>query len=1143
LKDARNEILVKLDAIFESVSMEKFIPDGYNPQETSIRNLKESDIIIFLISPYYGVLIDKCSLVKECKAECPMKTNKGRISYTHCEYKTAIAEKKHHQTYLIEDPYSLEFLEKNNQTNIGFIELKKIQYLKNLLTEFKSSNLEISKFSEFEKEISNEIFSIIRESEVKKVIELITHNLAGFIIQLYSDGQINFNQFIGRRKELSFLLENIDDKIEVYGVGGVGKTTLIQIALLLQKLKGRKILMIGIAKTYASGSDLRDFRIKCKEEQYITDSQKKITIYDIVNALLKIKILSNPEEIKKKSKNEIIEFLSTLIRNEENLILFIDDFQYADGNVQKLVMELDNVIIASRRRTHLAQKEIYLSGFGAEHKDVHADQHQVEDFYFRIIDEIFSTNKQALTLLKNISVLNTDLETNILRECAEKSFTTENFNKHFNELIDAGMLKRKEGNEGIYDFSFQHFQDALRIKADKESHEKALNYYYKKKECLNNNYRIENDLEVLFHKTRLNPNEELVKDFSEISKKLLPIHYKRLTEIGEELKNKVEDKFKISILFALGILYRNAKKFEETERYLQEASKIGKAMQEKDIEVPVITITQIFENLGRTYYNLKRFELAEQYLLNALKLWKILAENDLKEFLYSVASTQNTLGDLYFKLMRFEEAEITYKKALEIYKKLASEHSEDFLPGVILPYTGLASLYLKLGRYKDAKSSYEGLLEVTKKLAEKNPEAFLINVAETQSALGLIYNILGQLEEAEIVYQEAIDTFKELAAKNPEVDKTHIAKTQKTLGDIYRRLGRFGEAETTYKELLAIIIELAKKNPDAYMPDVASTQSNLGFLYSDLKRFEEAEMAFQKALEIYKALAAKNPEVYKTHIAETQKPLGVLYSELGRFEEAETAFQKVLEIYIALAKKNPDDYKPNVAEAQGYLGAFYSDINRFKEAETAYQESLEIIVELVEKNPDFYWPQEAMTLNQLGNMYSELKRFEEAESAFLESIMIYKDLAKKNPDLYKSNISETYNDLGILYSELKRFEEAETAYQEALEMYKELAEKNPDAYKPNVARTQYNLGILYSKLKRFEEAETAYQEALEIDPKDSNTWYNKACLESLRNSRIKAIEYLDKAIGLDKKYVEMAKSDKDFDNIRTSKEFKDIIGE
>jgi len=98
-------------------------------------------------------------------------------------------------------------------------------------------------------------------------------------------------------------------------------------------------------------------------------------------------------------------------------------------------------------------------------------------------------------------------------------------------------------------------------------------------------------------------------------------------------------------------------------------------------------------------------------------------------------------------------------------------------------------------------------------------------------------------------------------------------------------------------------------------------------------------------------------------------------------------------------------------------------------------------------------------------------------------------------------------------------------------------------YDPDVAITQSTLGLLYHMLRRFEEAETAYQEALEIDPRDSNTWYNKACLESLRNFKEKSIESLKKAIDLDKKYIEMAKSDEDFDTIRTLKEFKEIIGE
>ncbi|MHA1478004.1 MAG: TPR end-of-group domain-containing protein, partial [Promethearchaeota archaeon] len=149
----------------------------------------------------------------------------------------------------------------------------------------------------------------------------------------------------------------------------------------------------------------------------------------------------------------------------------------------------------------------------------------------------------------------------------------------------------------------------------------------------------------------------------------------------------------------------------------------------------------------------------------------------------------------------------------------------------------------------------------------------------------------------------------------------------------------------------------------------------------------------------------------------------------------------------------------------------------------------------------------------------------------------------KNPDAYLPDVTMTQNNLGILYADLGRFAEAETAYKAALDTYKKLAEMNPEAYLPRVAMTQNNLGILYVNLGRFEEAEIAIQEALEIDPRDSNTWYNKACIESISDFKEKSIESLKRAIELDKKWVELAKSDEDFDNVRTSKEFKEIIRE
>ncbi|NET60559.1 MAG: tetratricopeptide repeat protein [Symploca sp. SIO2E6] len=70
----------------------------------------------------------------------------------------------------------------------------------------------------------------------------------------------------------------------------------------------------------------------------------------------------------------------------------------------------------------------------------------------------------------------------------------------------------------------------------------------------------------------------------------------------------------------------------------------------------------------------------------------------------------------------------------------------------------------------------------------------------------------------------------------------------------------------------------------------------------------------------------------------------------------------------------------------------------------------------------------------------------------------------------------------------------------------------------------------------------SYDRAIEIKPDDGAAWYNKACCYGLQNNIDLAIQNLQQAINLNPdKYREMAKTDSDFDNIRSEPRFQELI--
>jgi len=215
---------------------------------------------------------------------------------------------------------------------------------------------------------------------------------------------------------------------------------------------------------------------------------------------------------------------------------------------------------------------------------------------------------------------------------------------------------------------------------------------------------------------------------------------------------------------------------------------------------------------------------------------------------------------------------------------------------------------------------------------------------------------------------------------------------------------------------------------------------------------------------------------------------------------------------------------------------------KFEEAEQMHLEALKIKRKLAEINPSQVLPSLALTLIDLGDLYAGLNKFEDAEPMYSEALKISKQLAEQNPEVYFHNVAIINNCLGNVYVKLQKFEEAQTMYLDALKIFKIFAKEDPKTYLYNVTDVQNNLGNLFMILKNLEKAGYYLVKAFKKDPTNVEILYNTACLESLRNNQVKALELLTKVIELDKNCIERALKDKRLDNIRNLKEFKDLIG-
>lgn len=125
-----------------------------------------------------------------------------------------------------------------------------------------------------------------------------------------------------------------------------------------------------------------------------------------------------------------------------------------------------------------------------------------------------------------------------------------------------------------------------------------------------------------------------------------------------------------------------------------------------------------------------------------------------------------------------------------------------------------------------------------------------------------------------------------------------------------------------------------------------------------------------------------------------------------------------------------------------------------------------------------------------------------------------------------------YNSLSSLVHQQGRFNNV-------MALFKGKINLNPNDTKFVVVH--YNLGLFYHQEDKLDDAIMQVQKVIELFPNFAEAHYNLACLYSINKEQAKAIESFKKATILDPKLARKSENEEDFDNIRQSSEFQQLI--
>lgn len=564
--------------------------------------------------------------------------------------------------------------------------------------------------------------------------------------------------------------------------------------------------------------------------------------------------------------------------------------------------------------------------------------------------------------------------------------------------------------------------------------------------------------------------------------------------------------------------------------------------------VPALT------GLGRIWFDEGRVDHAHEVYHKAHALLAHLAERpNLKPEERMVLKTTEQRVLVQIGLGNVALAEDKLGKAAQIFRQ-AIEVS----PNYARAFTGLGFTLERLNRPEEALTAFHTALEV-------DPDE-----SAAFAGLGDIAHSRGQSDRATELYEQAF-----MLRPNDE--------------RIMLRLGRMYAKRADSSPAIPILEKLSRK-PRGTASQKTVTHANrlLGDLYTDRRQYDSAVMAYQKSLDSdggeVRALAGlgwarlrqgewvQAVQTFEQAVELSKKDpqllngLGRAYTKIDQPDRAVPFFNQAL----LLDEKAPGTKtdRASIFTGRGLALIASNDSNaamrdldqarsldgKYGEAEMARghllvrEERFNEAIAAYERGVLFNWKTAELYLN-LGQTFLYTNRAERAKNAF--SNAIERD----------GNHAGAHAALGDVYREEGEFERAMESYRRAIKLdsglaagYGGLADVFHEMRETDKAIALYHrtvelnptdgisygrLAGLYRKQGDQDKYERAYETAQQLVP--STSYYNQACLESIRGNVTGAVQLLRRGLHLREIRPEWVRRDPDFDFIREDPRFVGLL--